>query len=52
MQVAMHYMDPVFKLHGFSVANYFRQGLFTSAIWQTLFKLNGIDLRLRPTYHP
>ena len=53
MQVALHYMDSVFKLHGFPLAMISdRHKVFTSTLWQTLFKLTGIELRLSSAYHP
>lgn len=53
MQVAIKYMDSVFKLHGFPSAIISdRDRVFTSTIWQILFKLTGIDLRMSSAYHP
>lgn len=53
MQVAIKYMDSVFKLHGLPSAIISDcDRVFTSTIWQTLFKLTGTDLRMSSAYHP
>jgi transposase InsO family protein len=51
--VAMAYMDHVFKLHGFPEALISdRDRIFTSQLWQQLFKLTRIELRMSTSYHP
>jgi len=53
MQVALHYIDSVFKLHGLPQAIISdRDKIFTSSLWQTLFKLTGTELRMNSAYHP
>lgn len=53
MHVAIQYMDSVFQLHGLPLAIISdRDRVFTSTIWQTLFKLTGTDLRMSSAYHP
>jgi hypothetical protein len=53
MQVAIHYMDSVSKLHGLPLAIISdRDKIFTSNLWQTLFKLTGTELRMSSVYHP
>jgi hypothetical protein len=53
LQVAMVYMDNVFKLHGFPEALISdRDRVFTSNVWQQLFKLTKIELRMSTAYHP
>lgn len=52
MQVALSYMNNVFKLHGLPtalVSN--RDRIFTSNIWKELFRLTGTDLRMSTAYH-
>lgn len=53
LQVATLYMNQVFKLHGLPtvlVSN--RDRIFTSTVWQELFKLVGTELRMSTSYHP
>jgi hypothetical protein len=51
--VAQLYMSQVYKLHGMPLALISdRDGIFTSALWQCLFKLAGVDLKLSSAYHP
>ena len=53
MQVALHYMGSVFKLHGLPQAIILdRDKVFTSNLWQTLFKITGTELRMSFAYHP
>lgn len=53
LQVATLYMNNLFKLHGLPEAMVFdRDKVFTSHIWQELFRLLGIDLRMSSAYHP
>lgn len=53
LQVAMAFMDNVFKLHGFPEALILdRDRIFTSQIWQQLFKLTHTELRMSTSYHP
>lgn len=53
MEVALLYLDNVFKLHGFpqSIVSD-RDPIFISEIWQEFFKLQGVDLNLSTAYHP
>jgi hypothetical protein len=53
LQVAVIFLNNVFKLHGLPTAMVSdRDKVFTSNIWQELFKLLGIDLRMSSAYHP
>lgn len=52
-KVALSYMDNIFKLHGLPEAIVSdRDKVFTSALWQELFRLAGTELRMSTTYHP
>jgi hypothetical protein len=52
-QVALYYMNNVFKLHGMPTAMVSdREEMFTSHIWQELFKLLGTNLKMSSAYHP
>jgi hypothetical protein len=52
-QVAVSYMNSVFKLHGLPTAIVSdRDKVFTSHVWQELFKLLGTDLKMSSAYHP
>jgi hypothetical protein len=52
-QVALLYMNNVFKLHGLPTAMISdRDKVFTSHIWQELFRVLNIDLRSSSAYHP
>lgn len=52
-QVALLYTHNVFKLHGLPNAMVSdRDKIFTSHIWQELFKMLNIDLRTSSAYHP
>lgn len=53
LQVATLYMNNIFKLHGLPEAMVSdRDKVFTSHIWQELFRLLGINLRMSSAYHP
>ena len=53
IQVAIQFMDHVFKLHGMpQVMVSDRDKIFTSAAWQELFKLTDTALRMSTSYHP
>lgn len=52
LQVALAYMDIVFKLHGFPEALISdRDKVFTSQVWQQLFKLTKTELKMSTSYH-
>jgi hypothetical protein len=51
-QVAIIYLNNIFKLHGLpTIMILDRDKVFTSNIWQELFKLLGTDLRMSSAYH-
>jgi len=53
LQVALVYMNNIFKLHGLPTAIVSdHDRIFTSTVWQELFKLTGTTLRMSTTYHP
>lgn len=53
LQVATLYMNNIFKLHGLPMILVSdRDKIFTSNVWQQLFKLVGTDLRMSTAYHP
>jgi hypothetical protein len=53
MQIVVHYMESVSKLHGLPLAMISdRDKIFTSNLWQTLFTLTGTELRMSLAYHP
>jgi len=53
IQVAIQFMDHVFKLHGMPQAMVSdRDKIFTIAVWQELFKLTGTELHMSTSYHP
>lgn len=53
LKVAMLYMENVFKLHGLPEAIVSdRDKVFTSNLWQELFRLAGTELRMSSAYHP
>lgn len=53
MQVAQLYMNQVYKLHGLPKAIISdRDRIFTSAIWQRLFRLSDTKLMMSSSYHP
>jgi len=53
LSVAKAYLDNVYKLHGLPmslISNCDR--VFTSKLWQELFSLAGVSLRMSSSYHP
>ncbi len=51
--VAKAFLNTVYKLHGMPkgiISD--RDKVFTSQVWQDLFKLSGVELHMRTTYHP
>lgn len=53
LQIVVLYMNNVFKLHGLPAALVSdRDRIFTSQLWQELFRLTGSDLRMSIAYHP
>lgn len=51
--IAQAFIDNTFKLHGFPVAIVSdRDIIFTSKLWQELFKAVRVQLRFSTTYHP
>jgi len=53
LQVALVYMDNVFKLHVFPEALISdRDRVFTSNVSQQLFKLTKTELKMSTAYHP
>lgn len=53
MKVALLYMDNIYKLHGLPQAIISdRDRIFTSTLWQELFRLSGTTLKLSSAYHP
>ena len=53
LKIANLYMEHVYKLHGIPQAIVSdRDKIFTSQLWQELFKLSGTDLRMSSAYHP
>jgi len=53
LTVAHAFMDHIYKLHGmpFSIVTD-RDRIFTSHLWQELFKLSGTKLKMSSAYHP
>lgn len=52
-QVALAFMDNVFKLHGLPEAIISdKDRIFTSSVWQELFKMTKTQLRMSTAYHP
>lgn len=53
ISVARAFLDNIFKLHGMprSIVSD-RDVVFTSEVWQELFKLQGCTLNLSTAYHP
>lgn len=46
-------MDNVYKLHGMPATMISdRDKIFTSQLWQELFRLSGTQLRMSSAYHP
>lgn len=53
LQVAQLYMDHIYRLHGLpQVIISDRDKIFTSAVWQNLFKLSDTQLHMSSSYHP
>jgi hypothetical protein len=53
LQVAQTYMDHIYRLHGLpQVIISDRDRIFTSAVWQNLFKLSDTQLHMSSSYHP
>lgn len=53
LKVAKLFMDNVYKLYGMPQAIVSdRDKIFTSKLWQELFKLSGTELRMSSAYHP
>jgi transposase InsO family protein len=51
--VAKHFMQHVYKLHGLpAVIVSDRDRIFTSHLWQALFKLADVKLHMSSSYHP
>jgi hypothetical protein len=51
--MARLFMDNIYKLHGLPKSIIFdRDRIFTSRLWQLLFQLAGIQLRMSSSYHP
>jgi len=53
LQVAHVYMDNIYKLHGLPesiISN--RDKIFTSNVWQQLFRLSDTQLLMSSSYHP
>ncbi|WVZ89869.1 hypothetical protein U9M48_036220 [Paspalum notatum var. saurae] len=53
LQVAQRYMDNVYKLHGLPqqiISD--RDKIFTSKLWQELFRLSDTQLIMSSSYHP
>jgi hypothetical protein len=51
--VATTFMNMAYKFHGLpAVIISDRDPVFISVFWQSLFKLSGTMLKLRPVYHP
>jgi transposase InsO family protein len=51
--VAQLYMQQVYRLHGMPKSMISdRDRIFTSSLWQLLFKLSGVDLKMSTSYHP
>jgi hypothetical protein len=53
LKVAQLFMDCVYKLHGLPVSIVtYRDRIFTSRLWQELFRLSGTTLKMSTSYHP
>lgn len=53
LSIAKLYMEHVYKLHGMpKVIVSDRDKIFTSQLWQELFRLSGTELRMSSAYHP
>jgi IS30 family transposase len=52
-EVAQLFLENIFKLHGLpKVILTDRDPIFTSSVWQSLFKVMGVQLHLTSAYHP
>jgi hypothetical protein len=52
-KIVQLFLDNVFKLHGLSLAMITnRDRIFTSQLWQDLFKSFGVKLKFSSAYHP
>lgn len=53
LQIAQLFMNQVYKLHGLPKAIISdRDKVFTSAVWQQLFRLSDTKLMMSSSYHP
>jgi len=53
LQVAQLYLNTVYKLHGLPEAIISdRDRIFTSSVWQELFRLSNTQLFMSSSYHP
>lgn len=53
LKVAQVYLDSVYKLHGLPLSIISdRDKIFTSHLWQELFRLSGTTLKMSSSYHP
>ena len=53
LQVSQLYMNHIYKLHGLPHAIISdRDRIFTSSVWQQLFKLSDTQLCMSSSYHP
>lgn len=53
LTVAQTFMDHIYKLHGMPLSIVTdRDRIFTSHLWQELFKLSGTQLKMSSAYHP
>jgi len=53
ISVAQLFMTNIYKLHGMPTALiYDRDRIFTSKLWQELFRLVGVELKMSSSYHP
>lgn len=53
LHIAQLYMDHIYRLHGLpQVIITDRDKIFTSALWQNLFKLSDTQLHMSSAYHP
>jgi len=53
VSVAQLFMTNIYKLHGMPTALISdRDRIFTSKLWQELFRLVGVELKMSSSYHP
>jgi hypothetical protein len=53
LSIAQTFLNHIYKLHGMpSIIILDRDRVFTSALWQELFKLTDTTLNMSSTYHP